>query len=275
MSDIPLFTSINGKVCNLAGNQLSRNINLCSIADYLKSLDVQMANGTYIRFSEQNGTSYGCYHFVHGVLYSTPQGNPFNGGYCQGVSQDNPATITFDNVPNKNGFSPPFLLTATSDQPMPIYFTSDDPGIIYIIGNSGYVTGEGCVNLSATQDVSGSYGGGIVTQDVCVDVLQQIITESGSLCVPNTTQSGYYDIDMTPRFTSNRPGASIQFYSYEPYYADILGDGHTLRIYIDTMLGDGTCNAYLQVYELGGGGYSSAEISPVVTINADFCDGSC
>lgn len=276
MSDIPLFSSRDGKVYNLAGNVLTQNINVCSIADYLGSLDVNMPDGTYVRFAEKGGVSYGCYHYQDGILYSAPQGNPFNDGYCQGVSRTNPSTITFNNIPDKSTISPPFLLTATSNQPMPIHFTSANPGVIYIIGNSGYIAGvEDCVTLNAIQNISGIYGGNSKSQEVCVGLIQQHITAVGSICVPNTTQNGDYDIDLRPHFTSNRPGANIQYYSYTPFQGGILEDEYTLRISIDNMLYQESCFFSIHAYEFGGGGYSSAATSVYVSINADFCDGSC
>lgn len=63
----------------------------------------------------------------------------------------NPQTITFSALPNKVFGDAPFNLNATASSGLGITFTSSNPDVITLLGNTATITGVGVVNITASQ----------------------------------------------------------------------------------------------------------------------------
>ncbi len=87
-------------------------------------------------------------------------------------------TITFSPLPSKGLSDPDFTLSATSDSGLPISYTSSNPLVATITGNTVHIVGAGSTNITANQAGNATYNSAtpVVQALVVTTKLSQTIT---------------------------------------------------------------------------------------------------
>jgi uncharacterized repeat protein (TIGR03803 family) len=126
-------------------------------------------------------------------------------------------TITFGTLPSKMFGDPDFTLSATASSGLTIIYTSSDPTIATVTGNTVHIVNFGTVNISASQWGNGNYS---YAQDVVQPLV--ITRATQTITFAPLAAKTYLDppFDLTATASS---GLAVTFVSSDPTIASISG----------------------------------------------------
>ena len=157
------------------------------------------------------------------------------------VSKSNQALV-FNTLPAKTYGDSPFTLSAVSSSALPVSYTSSNPAIATISGNTVTITGAGSVNITASQSGNSCYNAAAeVVQILTINKANQSIT-FGNLASRNCGES------FTLNATSSA-GLPVSYSSSNPSVATLSGRKVTLI---------STGNAIIKASQLGDGNNNEA-----------------
>jgi hypothetical protein len=132
-------------------------------------------------------------------------------------------TIVFNPIPAKTFGNAPFALSATGGGSVsPIVFTSDNPLVATIVGDSVFIIGSGTTNITASQAADANHDAAVdVTQVLTVNPANQFITFP---TIPSQVV-GAAPFVLNATSTS---GLAITYTSSNPLVATISGDSVTI-----------------------------------------------
>jgi outer membrane lipoprotein-sorting protein len=87
-----------------------------------------------------------------------------------------PQTITFTTLPTKAFGDAPFALSATSSTGLPLIYTSSDPSVAVVDGNTVTIVGAGTATITAIQAGNNNYSSVSSLQSLIVNKASQAIT---------------------------------------------------------------------------------------------------
>jgi uncharacterized repeat protein (TIGR03803 family) len=164
-----------------------------------------------------------------------------------------PQIITFNALPAKTYGNAAFSLTATASSGLPVTYTSSDPAVATISGNTVTITGAGETTITASQPGNTHwYAAPDVFQILTVTKASQSITFSA------LATKIYGDVAFTLTATSTS-GLPVSFVSGDPAVATVSGN-------IVTIVGGGTTT--ITASQPGSSNYNAAsDIAQALTVS--------
>jgi hypothetical protein len=151
--------------------------------------------------------------------------------------------ITFNSLPSKTFGDADFTLTASASSGLPVSFSSDNPSVATVTGNTVHIISAGTANITASQPGDGTYDRApYVIQPLIINKRSQNITFD---VLPAKTY-GNPDFDLLASSTSGLP---VSFVSDNSSVATIVNG----KIHI---VGAGTANIY--AVQPGNSNYNAA-----------------
>jgi hypothetical protein len=98
-------------------------------------------------------------------------------------------TITFGALPVKTTTDPDFVLTATVNSPLTITYTSSNPAVATVSGNTVHIVGAGTTNITASQAGNANYSAAadVVQPLTVINIIAKWTFESGTISGTATT----------------------------------------------------------------------------------------
>ena len=170
--------------------------------------------------------------------------NPASASQVLTVNKAN-QTITFDALAEKNEDDQPFDLTATSDSGLPASYTSSEPAVATVSGNTVTIVGPGTTNIVASQAGDNNYNAAPdITQQLTVNMVTGLSEESrnSALIIYPNPGTGIFNLELlSGRSIASFQDIDIVIYNLigETVYQQKINSGST-RLEIDlTHLKDG------------------------------------
>lgn len=136
----------------------------------------------------------------------------------------NPQTIQFDPLPDHAFGDAPFTLAATSSAGLTVTFTSSDPAVVSVDGNTATIHKAGSVIITASQ-------GGDATTDKADDVPQNLLVKKADQTISFTPLP---EISYSPLpfflFATSSSGLPVSFSSSNPAVASVQGTYASINI---------------------------------------------
>jgi len=155
----------------------------------------------------------------------------------------NPQTIQFDPLPDHTFGEAPFTLTATSSAGLTVTFTSSDPAIVSIDGNTATIHKAGSVVITASQN-------GDASTDKAPDVPQNLLVKKADQSI---SFSALPEISYSPLpfflFATSSSGLPVSFSSTDPTVVSVQGSFASIN-----MPG----SAYIIAHQPGNDNYNAA-----------------
>ncbi|MEJ5993595.1 T9SS type A sorting domain-containing protein [Pedobacter sp. Du54] len=162
-------------------------------------------------------------------------------------------TITFDPIPTKLRSDADFSPVASSTSGLPITYSSGNPAVAIIVGNTIRLVGAGTAVISANQSGDASFNAApAVTQTLTVNKGIQVIT------FPIIAPKNPADVDFDPGSTSNS-GLQTVYTSSNPAVATIVGR-------LVHIVGIGTTQ--ITATQAGDANYEPASLSRTLNVAA-------
>lgn len=131
-------------------------------------------------------------------------------------------TITFAAIPSKNYGAAPFTINASASSGLPVSFTSDNPSVATISGNTVTIVGTGTAFITASQAGNANYNAApLASQTLTVNKASQTISFSALASVK------FGDPAFSISATSSS-GLPVTFNSSDPSVASISGNTITI-----------------------------------------------
>ena len=161
-------------------------------------------------------------------------------------------TINFNTLPGKIFGDPSFMLTATATSALPVSFSSSNPAVATVSGNTVTITGSGTTTITATQLGNNNYAGATsIDRTLNVSKANQSITFNA---LPTKTFGNTY-FALTATTTSGLP---LSYSSSNPAVATVSGNTVTIT-------GGGT--ATITATQTGNNNYNGASVQQLLTVN--------
>lgn len=165
----------------------------------------------------QDGTGYGKLYDFETATGSSPRYK------LTMVATTFEQSIAFNPLPEKTYGDQPFTLSASASTGFAITFTSSNPAVATVTGNTVTITGGGECIITATQQGDGYYRAAHVNQKLVVKPADQIITftpiETKTLGDATFSLSGTSSAGLTVQFTSASDKISISGNNVTPVRA--------------------------------------------------------
>ena len=189
------------------------------------------------------------YVITPGGLTSTNYAITFANGYLDITSAAQ--TITFDPLDPKVYNDAPFNLTGTSSSGLPVSYTSSNPAVAIVSGNTVTIVGAGSTNIRASQAGNSNYDAAEdIVQELIIDKASQVLTLN-SLPVGSLPLKDFTDpIQVTASSSSGLPVVIS------------LGAGSAATLNGSNQLESigATGNVIINVDQVGDDNYNSATI---------------